>query len=133
MPKFKVRDYLADQTLDDDTIDRVVGHQLINVSLRIGYYNRLGLHRGLDAKIDVQILLRDKAFVAKLREIVLDSTVVVDDWEWGRVCGKLAPAQTVDDLLHIAEDQYVTEIDVRRYAALYFDLSSRTRTSEPKT
>ncbi len=128
--QFKVRDFLADQTLTDQTIESGI-RQLIETSLSLGYYNRLGLQRILSAKVEFRDIERNKALMAALREVVLDATVTIDDWEWNRVCQKLAPAKTIDDLLQIAEDEYVAEVDLRRYAALYFDLPTRQRTSEP--
>ena len=116
LPKITLRDFVEDGSITQLNADRAVEYFLQQV-ITIGYSNECGLPRQLEVQLPPTMQLPRDLKLA-VQQAVLDCECTTWTEAWQRAWTILSKGTTRDEIIGLAETEYVAEIFLRRYLTI---------------
>lgn len=116
LPKITLRDFVEDGSIRSLDADRAVEH-LLKQTITVGYYNENGLPRQLELQLPPTMQL-PRELKRAVQQAVLDCECTTWNEAWQRAWNILSKGTTRDEIIGLAETEYVAEIFLRRYLTI---------------
>lgn len=116
LPKITLRDFVEDGSIRQLDADKAV-ERLLKQVITVGYYNENGLARQLELQLPPTMELPRELKLA-VQQAVLDCECTTWTEAWQRAWTILSKGATRDEIIGLAETEYVADIFLRRYLSI---------------
>lgn len=116
LPKITLRDFVEDGSIRSLDADIAV-ERLLKEIITVSYSNERGLARQLELRLPPTMQLPRDLKLA-VQQAVLDCECTTWAEAWQRAWGILSKGTTRDEIIGLAETEYVAEIFLRRYLSI---------------